>query len=98
MVEENRQVGGSWEDLTIPDSNPEPYVQDGAELNERAGEESAKEKAVKCSPNLLQMLKAAERRRSTPGRDRDKADGSEAGTKELITEALKTNMVSKDMV
>ncbi|XP_072241714.1 S-adenosylhomocysteine hydrolase-like protein 1 isoform X1 [Leuresthes tenuis] len=86
MAEENRQVGGSWEDLTIP----EPYVQDGAELNERAGEESSKEKAVKCSPNLLQMLKAAERRRSTPGRD--KADGSEAGTKELITEALKTNM------
>ncbi|XP_028263375.1 adenosylhomocysteinase 3-like isoform X3 [Parambassis ranga] len=43
-----------------------------------------------CSPNLLQMLKAAETR-WTP-QSRDKAEASEAGAGKLVTEALKTDM------
>ncbi|KAM9753974.1 S-adenosylhomocysteine hydrolase-like protein 1 isoform 1-T1 [Menidia menidia] len=90
MAEEKKQIGDSWEDLTIPDISPEPYVKVGAEPNEGGEEESSSEKVEKCSPNLLQMLRAAESRWPTQSKDRDKTEGSE--TREMITEALKTNM------
>ncbi|XP_040019934.2 S-adenosylhomocysteine hydrolase-like protein 1 isoform X2 [Gasterosteus aculeatus] len=86
MAEERDQPGGSWEDLPLPDDYPEPQV-----VNGKAEEENTKHQSVKCSPNLLQMLKAAECRRTTPpGLDRDGADAS--GTGEPVAEALKTDM------
>lgn len=90
MAEEKEQTGASWEDLPLPDDYPEPHMEDKAVLNGEA--EGDKDQVVKCSPNLLQMLKAAESR-WTP-QDRDRAGVS--GTGEPVTEALKTDMVSKD--
>ncbi|KAM8891301.1 S-adenosylhomocysteine hydrolase-like protein 1 isoform 3-T3 [Spinachia spinachia] len=85
MAEEREQPGASWKDLPLPDEYPEPHV-----VNGKAEEEDTKHQSVKCSPNLLQMLKAAEGRRTPHGRDRDGADVS--GTGEPVTEALKTDM------
>ncbi|XP_068579020.1 S-adenosylhomocysteine hydrolase-like protein 1 isoform X2 [Cebidichthys violaceus] len=85
MAEERDQTGASWEDMPLPDEYPEPHV-----VNGMAEEENTKHQSVKCSPNLLQMLKAAESRRTPQGRDRDGAEVS--GTEELVTEALKTDM------
>ena len=94
MGEERNQRGESWEDLALPD--PEPGVDDGAGVNEEAGENAAVTSS-KCSTDLLQMLKAAERRRSNQSRQ-DKPEASEAETRDMITEALKTSMVSRDTV
>lgn len=101
MAEEKDQTGASWEDRPLPDEYPEPHMEDTAELNGEAGEdasaateESAKDQSVKCSPNLLLMLKAAESRWTPQGRDSDGAEASE--TAELVAEALKTDMVSED--
>lgn len=95
MAEEKEQTGASW------DENSEPQTEDRAATDEEAGEdastttggESTKEQAEKCSPNLLQMLKAAESRWTHQGRDRDKVEASETG--ELVAEAQKTDMVSE---
>lgn len=83
----------------------EPSVEDGAEVNDEAGEkdsaateENTNDRMVKCSTDLLQMLKAAEQRRSSQSRSQDRPEASEAGIREMITEALKANMVSKDTV
>ncbi|XP_041853137.1 S-adenosylhomocysteine hydrolase-like protein 1 isoform X2 [Melanotaenia boesemani] len=99
MVDEMKEIGASWEELTIPDEYLEPYVEDRAELNGSIGkdistatEENLKDKSVKCSPNLLQVLKAAESRWPLYSQDRDKSEAPDSGTRELITEALKTNM------
>lgn len=100
MTEEKQQTRASWEDLTLPDEYPQPHT----ELNGKAGQdvaaatkERSKDPAVKCSPNLLQMLKAAESRWTPQGQDREGAEVTEAGTGELVTEALKTDMVSMDV-
>ncbi|XP_024138527.1 S-adenosylhomocysteine hydrolase-like protein 1 isoform X3 [Oryzias melastigma] len=90
MGEEKNQVG----ELPLPDEFPEPCVDDDEEKrdNSAAMEDSVGEKAEKCSPNVLEMLKAAESRRSSQDRDKDRPEADEAGTKEPIAEALKTNM------
>lgn len=100
MAEEKDRTGASREDLPLPDEYPEPHMENRAVLNGKAEEdasatteESTKDQSVKCSPNVLQMLSAAKSRRTPLGRDRNGAD-SETG--ELVTEALKTEMVSKD--
>lgn len=86
-----------------PPEYPGPYVEDREELNGDAGDEGANDQTVKCSPNLLQMLKAAESRWTDQSRDRERGDLSESltgerenalETGELVTEALKTDMVS----
>lgn len=101
MAKEKNQIGASWEDLALPDDFPEPCVDgDRAEVNEdegedaqAAGEEGTKDRPVKFNPKLLEMLKAAESRWTPQSRDTEKAEPSETGT---VTEALKTNMVSKN--
>ncbi|XP_069018583.1 S-adenosylhomocysteine hydrolase-like protein 1 isoform X1 [Embiotoca jacksoni] len=99
MAEEKQQTGASWEILALPDEYPEPHQEDRAEISGEAGEDvcaapeaSTKDQPVKGSPNLLQMLKAAESRWTPQGLDRDGAETSETGTGELIAEALKTDM------
>lgn len=103
MAEEKNQTGASWEDLPLPDEYPEPHMEEGrAGMNEEAEEdasvtttgESTKDQSEKCSPNLLQMLKAAESRWTPQGRDRDGTEASE--TVELVAEARRADMVSKD--
>lgn len=103
MAEERNQTGASWEDLPLPDEYPEPHTEEGrAGMNEEAEEDasvtttgdSTKDQSEKCSPNLLQMLKAAESRWTPQGRDRDGEEASETG--ELVAEAQRTDMVSKD--
>lgn len=97
MAKEKKDIGSSWEDLALPKYFPEPYTEERAEEEEEEEdtEEAAKDSAVKCSPTLLRMLKAAESR-WTP-RDRDKAEPSKLGRKVSEAEALKTNMVSKEL-
>ncbi|XP_054892090.1 S-adenosylhomocysteine hydrolase-like protein 1 isoform X3 [Poeciliopsis prolifica] len=90
MAKEKNHIGGSWEDLAVPEYFPEPYTEERAEEEEEDTEEAARDGAVKCSPTLLRMLKAAESR-WTP-RDRDKAEPSKLGRKVSEAEALKTNM------
>lgn len=104
MAKEKNQIGASWEDLALPDEFPEPCVDgDRAEVGEdegedaHAGEEGSKGMTRKRSPKLLEMLRAAESRWTPQSRDGEKAEPSETGTKEPVTEALKTNMVSKDL-
>ncbi|XP_069557938.1 S-adenosylhomocysteine hydrolase-like protein 1 isoform X1 [Brachyistius frenatus] len=99
MAEEKQHTGASWEILALPDEYPEPHQEDRAEISGEAGEDvcaapeaSTKDQPVKGSPNLLQMLKAAESRWTPQGPGRDGAETSEAGTGELIAEALKTDM------
>ena len=95
MEEEKEQTGASW------DEKSEGQRGDRAVTDEEAGGdasttttgESIKEQAEKCSPNLLEMLKAAESRRTHLGRDRDTAETSEPG--EPVAEAQKTDMVSE---
>ncbi|XP_034444633.1 S-adenosylhomocysteine hydrolase-like protein 1 isoform X1 [Hippoglossus hippoglossus] len=89
MAEEQDHTGSPWEDLPLPKDYPELR----AGLNGEMGEEDAPgstDQAGKCGPNLLQMLKAAESRRSPQGQDRDGDEASGVG--ELVTEALKTDM------
>lgn len=60
-------------------------------------EDSTREQGAKSSPDLLQMLKAAERRCTPQGQGPDGSEASETGeTRETVTEALKTDMVSKN--
>ncbi|XP_038562965.1 S-adenosylhomocysteine hydrolase-like protein 1 isoform X3 [Micropterus salmoides] len=96
MEKEKDQTETSWEDCSLPDEYPEPQMEDGAVLNGEADEgasatreETITDQSVKCSPNLLQILKAAESRWTPRGRD---SNASEAETGELVTEALKTGM------
>ncbi|KAK5928207.1 hypothetical protein CgunFtcFv8_013286 [Champsocephalus gunnari] len=72
--------------LPLPDEYPEPCED---VVNGDEEEENNKDQSVKCSPNLLQMLKAAESRRTPQSWDRDREEAS--GTEE--TEAQKTDMV-----
>ncbi|XP_012731545.2 S-adenosylhomocysteine hydrolase-like protein 1 isoform X2 [Fundulus heteroclitus] len=106
MAKEKNQIGGSWEDLALPNEFPEPCTKERAEQSEEAEadtaasdtEDDAKDRAVKCSPTLLRMLKAAENRWTPQSRDRDQAEPSGMGPTETETEtekeaeALKTNM------
>ncbi|XP_061780545.1 S-adenosylhomocysteine hydrolase-like protein 1 isoform X2 [Nerophis lumbriciformis] len=78
MAEEQQLPGASGEEDT--GDGPHPPAEDD---RGDAGE-SSKEQAANAIPNLLRMLKAAESR-WTPGQGRD-------GTKEGVTEALKTDM------
>lgn len=96
MGEEKNHVG----DLPLADEYPEPCVDDELKGEEKRDisaipEDITGDKAEKCSPNLLEMLKAAESRRSSQDRDKDRPEANKAGTKENIAEALKTNMVSR---
>lgn len=104
MAKEKSQIRASWVDLALPDEFPEPCVDgDRAEVKKdegedaHAGEEGTKDMPVKRSPKLLEMLRAAESRWTPPSRDGEEAEPSESGTLEPVTEALKTNMVSKDV-
>eukprot|EP00064_Thunnus_orientalis_P012607 superscaffoldBa00001954_g12642 len=95
MAEEKQQTGTSREDLTLPDEYPPPLTELDGEAGQdvsAATEENSKDQEVKCSPNVLQMLKAAESRRTPQGQDREGEEVTEAGTEELVTEALKTDM------
>lgn len=70
---------------------------DGEDMEDASsGTSESKEQQGKSSPNLLLMLKAAEKRRTQQGRDRDGLQISEVGARRRLTEALKTNMVSRD--
>ncbi|KAF3854673.1 hypothetical protein F7725_022728 [Dissostichus mawsoni] len=71
--------------LPLPDEYPEPCED---VVNGDEEEENNKHQSVKCSPNLLQMMKAAESRKTPQSRDRDREEAS--GTEE--TEAQKTDM------
>lgn len=92
MAEEKEKTRASCEDLTLPDEYPPPHT----ELDGAATEENSKDQEVKCSPNVLQMLKAAESRCTPQGQDKEGEEVTEDGKGELITEALKTDMVSTD--
>ncbi|XP_061578080.1 S-adenosylhomocysteine hydrolase-like protein 1 isoform X2 [Cololabis saira] len=99
MAEEKNQRGDSCEDRALPDDYPEPCLEDGGEAHEdvrenasAATEGSSSDRAVKVSPDLLQMLEALEKRRSHQTRGQVEPEASEDGTRELITEALRTNM------
>lgn len=105
MAEAKQEAGGSWEDLTLPDAYPPPCTEDRAELNEKSGEkvsaareESSQIPEVKSSPNLLQMLKAAESRWTPHGQDREDTVESKVVTEDVITEAVKTDMVSLQLI
>ncbi|XP_028263373.1 S-adenosylhomocysteine hydrolase-like protein 1 isoform X1 [Parambassis ranga] len=87
MAEKANQKRGPWEDLFLPDEYPDPHMENEGQLNE---DTEGEKDLASCSPNLLQMLKAAETR-WTP-QSRDKAEASEAGAGKLVTEALKTDM------
>nr|XP_020469343.1 adenosylhomocysteinase 2-like [Monopterus albus] len=94
MAEEKEQIGASWEDLSLPDDYPEPNVEDKAGLNEDTDKdtsattkESTKGHAIKCSPKLLHMLKAAESRWTRPGRNRAQLKAGE-----LLSESLRTDV------
>ncbi|XP_034541767.1 S-adenosylhomocysteine hydrolase-like protein 1 [Notolabrus celidotus] len=94
MTEGHEQTGASLEDLSLPDEFPEPHTDHRSKLNEEEEERASpnKDQSVKCSPDLLRMLKAAESRRAALGRDRDGAEASQSETGELVAEALKTDM------
>ncbi|MEQ2251332.1 hypothetical protein ILYODFUR_009874, partial [Ilyodon furcidens] len=99
MAKEKNQTRGFWEDLVLTDEFPEPCTKQRTEQNEEAEDtaagdtgEGAKDRAVKCSPTLLRMLKAAESRWTPQTRHRNKAAPSEMGLKETEAEALKTYM------
>lgn len=96
MAEERDQTGSSWEGMPLSEDYPGPHMENGAAPNGEAERDvpGPTDQAGKCGPNLLQMLKAAESRWTCQGRDGDGADTSWTG--ELVTEALKTDMVSKD--
>ncbi|KAG7999814.1 Adenosylhomocysteinase 3 [Nibea albiflora] len=91
MAEEKDQPGAPFDNQPLPDEYPEPHTENSAVLNGEAGEdtsavtteESAKDQSVKISPNLLEMLKAAESRRAAQDQDMTKA---EPQTEEMVTE------------
>ncbi|KAG8012269.1 Adenosylhomocysteinase 3 [Nibea albiflora] len=97
MAEEKDQPGAPFDNQPLPDEYPEPHTENSAVLNGEAGEdtsavtteESAKDQSVKISPNLLEMLKAAESRRAAQDQDMTKA---EPQTEEMVTEGRKTDM------
>ncbi|XP_041794069.1 S-adenosylhomocysteine hydrolase-like protein 1 isoform X2 [Chelmon rostratus] len=97
MAEGKDQTGASWEDLPLPDEYPEPHTEEKVVLKAEAeedvsapaAEKSAKDQPTKGSPNLLQMLKAAESRWTPQGQDRNR---EESETGELVAEARKTDM------
>ncbi|TMS05169.1 Putative adenosylhomocysteinase 3 [Larimichthys crocea] len=97
MAEEKDQPGATFDDQPLPDVYPEPHTENSAVLNGEAEEdtsavtteESTKEKS---SPNLLEMLKAAESRRALQDQDMAKAEPSETETEEMVTEGRKTDM------
>ncbi|KAG7521803.1 S-adenosylhomocysteine hydrolase 1 isoform X1 [Solea senegalensis] len=92
MAEEKEHTASSFEDQPPAYDSPEPHVEDGAVLNGKTEEDEpgTNDQAVKISPDLLRMLKAAESRRASEGQDRDNTETS--GTDEQVTEALKTDM------
>ncbi|XP_062276189.1 S-adenosylhomocysteine hydrolase-like protein 1 isoform X1 [Scomber scombrus] len=88
MAEEKEQMRASCEYLTLTDEYPPPHT----ELDGPATEENSKYQEVKCSPNVLQMLKAAESRCTPQSQDKEGEEMTEDGKGELVTEALKTDM------
>ncbi|XP_019743856.1 adenosylhomocysteinase 2-like isoform X2 [Hippocampus comes] len=89
MAEEKQLMGVSGATLHLSSSGHCPQAAETED--ERDGcVGAAEEQAIKRGPNLLQMLKAAESRWAPhPGQGRE---GEEAGTGEVVTEALKTDM------
>lgn len=94
MAEEKEQAGASWENLPLPDEYPEPHQDDKAALNGdgpvNTTGESSKDRSEKGSPDVLQMLKAAESRWTPHARDGDSPEAS----REPVAEAQRTDMVS----
>lgn len=98
MAAAEDQTGASLEDMPLPDEYPEPHTEDKAAVNEEAereASETAADQSEKGSPNLLQMLKAAENRRTPQGRYRDGLQESQSETGGPVVEAQRTDMVSK---
>lgn len=88
MTEEQEQAGGDWEKLPRPVEHPGPQRDDGEN-----SADAAVTRGSDRSPDLLQMLRAAESRRGAPhSRDQDPA---EAGGP--VAEAQRTDMVSWDV-
>lgn len=94
MAEKKEQTGASWENLPLPDEYPEPHQDDKAVLNgdspANTTGESTEDRSEKGSPDVLQMLKAAESKWTPHAQD---TDGPEA-SRELVAEAQRTDMVS----
>lgn len=85
------------QDLGLADGYLKPQEEYRAELNgEDMESANGGTRESKGSPNLLQMLKAAERRRTQQSRDRDRLEVFEVVARKPVTEALKTTMVSRD--
>ncbi|XP_042081642.1 S-adenosylhomocysteine hydrolase-like protein 1 isoform X2 [Haplochromis burtoni] len=79
--------------LGLADGYLKPQMEYRAELNgEDMESTNGGTRESKGSPNLLQMLKAAERRRAQQSQDRDRLEVSKVVAKEPVTEALKTTM------
>lgn len=98
MAEAEDQTGASLDDTPLPDEYPEPHAEDKAMVNEvaeREASETAANQSEKGSPNLLEMLKAAENRWTPQGRYRDGLQESQSETGEPVVEAQRTDMVSK---
>lgn len=100
MADREDQVEASWDELPLPDQFPEPHTEgsNGARLGEVGGSPTTgdaggrpRDHPPPLSPNLLQMLKAAEGRRTHHGRD---GEVGEAAGAELAGEAQRTDMVS----
>ena len=97
MAEEQGHTGSPREDLPLTEDYCGLITELRAGLSGELAEEEAPgspDQAGKCGPNLLRMLKAAESRRASQGQDGDGDEASGAG--QLVTEARKTDMVSKD--
>lgn len=80
MTEEQEQTGGDWEKLPLPAGHPGPRRDDGENSADAEGGGSDR------SPDLLQMLRAAESRRGAP----------HSQDQEPVAEAQRTDMVSWD--
>ncbi|XP_053741591.1 S-adenosylhomocysteine hydrolase-like protein 1 isoform X2 [Synchiropus splendidus] len=84
------QTSASWGKLSLPEEWPDPNVED-----EDRGQDSSclsRAQTAKSSPNLLQMLKAAESRRTSHSKDKEETEASKNGTCASVPEAQKTDM------
>lgn len=81
MTEEQEQTGGDWEKLPLPAGHPGPRRDDGENSADAEGGGGSDR-----SPDLLQMLRAAESRRGAP----------HSQDQEPVAEAQRTDMVSWD--
>lgn len=91
MAEEQEKTGGDWEKLLRPAEHP------GSQVDDRKNSaDAAVERGSDRSPDVLQMLRAAESRRGAPhSRDRDPTEaigpGAEAQRMDVVS--LEVNVV-----